>query len=387
VAAVRRRDFVRAAAAALPFARAAAADADPPGRGTPTPQGPKTLEPGVGTVALHYMTWLQERSWSFASTWPVLHDPFFPLPQGYDSLDPFIIGEHNRRAESHGFAWLWSWWGRTAVAGNDATLRHYLDVDPEATVPLLILHESTGILEAHANGFFDFDNPVNFRRFVDDVAFLDRTYWSNPRYARRFLRVDDRPVLFMWVSRNFTGAWPEAVAAARRVAGFYLVGSEFLLDLRPDGSPLVRPDLAEVLAPLDAVSGYGIYDPRYVPLSGHLDDEYRGRYEQAVRGWGELVTRIAPKVGFIPPLEFAFDDRYVRPNGHNPPLVSTVDEAIAAGKVTRGLLDDAMVDARYRSVRPIVFLVSWNEHLEGSAVEWTYERGYQYAIIADRAFR
>ena len=381
---MRRRDFVRAAAAALPFARAAAA-AD---RGTPTPPGPRAEEPAVATVALHYMTWLQERSWSLASTWPVLHDPSFALPRGYASEDPFIIGEHNRRAEQHGFAWLWSWWGRTGVAGNDATLRHYLDADPGATVPLLILHESTGILEAHADGFFDFDDPVNFQRFVDDVAFLDRTYWSSPRYARRFLRVDGRPVLFTWVSRNFTGAWPEAVAAARREADFYLVGSEFVLDLRPDGSPRVRDDLAEVLAPLDAVSSYGIYDPRYVPLSGHLDGAYRGRYEQALRGWAELVTRIAPDVGFIPPLQFAYDDHYVRPRARHPPLVSTVDEAIAAGKVTRGLLDDARVgDVRYRSVRPIVFLVSWNEHLEGSAVEWTYERGYQYAIVADRAFR
>jgi hypothetical protein len=238
------------------------------------------------------------------------------------------------------------------------------------------------------DGFYDFDNPVNFQRFVDDIAFLDRTYWSNPLYAHRFLRVDGRPALFTWVSRNFTGAWPQAVAAARGEADFYLVGSEFVLDLKPDGTPRVRQDIAEALAPLDAVSGYGIYDPRYVPLSGHLDDAYRGRYEQAVRGWGELVTKVAPKVGFIPPLQFAYDDRYVRPDAHNPPLLGTIDEAIAAGKVTRGLLDDARVgDARYRSVRPIVFLVSWNEHLEGSAVEWTYEHDYGYAIVADRAFR
>jgi hypothetical protein len=381
---VRRRDFVRAAAAALPLARAALAQ----DRDAPTPPGPQPKEPAVATVALHYMNWLRAQSWSFASTLPVLHDPSFPLPQGYDSDDPFVIGEHDRRAEYHGFAWLWSWWGRTIVAGGDATLRHYLDVDPGATVPLLLLHESTGILEARRDGFFDFDDPVNFRRFVDDVVYLDRTYWSNPLYAHRFLRVAGRPVLFAWVSRNFTGAWPEAVAAARREAAFYLVGSEFVLDLRPDGRPLVRQDLAAALSPLDAVSGYGIYDPRYVPLSGHFDDAYRGRYEQALRGWAELVTGIAPGVGFVPPLQFAFDDHYVRPAAHNPPLVSTVDEAVAAAQVTRSLLDDARVgDARYRSVQPIVFLVSWNEHLEGSAVEWTEEHGYAYASVADRAFR
>jgi hypothetical protein len=380
---VRRRDFVRAAAAALPLARAvAAADRER------TAPGPEGADPPVATLALHYMTWLDERSWPFAGTWPVLHNPAYPLPRGYDSDDPVILSAHNRRAERHGFAWLWSWWGRAGVLGGDATLRRYLDADPGATVPLLVLHESTGILEVRRDGFYDFDDPGNFRRFVDDVAWLDRAYWSNPRYAHRFFRVDGRPVLFAWASRQFTGAWAEAVAAAREQARFYLVGSEFLLDLRPDGRPLVRDDLAEVLAPLDAVSGYGIYDPRYVPLSGHFDASYLARYEQALRGWAELVTAIAPRVGFVPPLQFAFDDRYVRPSARHPPLLSSVEEAIAAAKVTRGLLDDARVgDPRYRSVRPVVFLVSWNEHLEGSAVEWTDEHGYGYAMIADRAFR
>jgi hypothetical protein len=381
---VRRRDFVRAAAAALPLARAAAGQ----DREVPPSRGSERTEPPVATVALHYMTWLDQRSWPRAGTWPVLHNPEYPLPRGYDSDDPVVFRAHNRNAERRGFAWLWSWWGREGVAGGDATLRRYLDLDPGATVPLLILHESTGILSANRSGFFDFDDPANSRRFVDDVAYLDQAYWSNPRYAHRFLRVDGRPVLFAWVSRNFTGAWPAAVAAARERAGFYLVGSEFLLDLRPDGLPLVRDDLAEALRPLDAVSGYGIYDPRYVPASGHLGAAYASRYEQALRGWAELVTTIAPGVAFIPPLQFAFDDHYYRPAARNPSLRSSVEEAITVARVTRGLLDDARAgDSRYRSVLPAVFLVSWNEHLEGSAVEWTDEHGYGYVMAAASAFR
>jgi hypothetical protein len=381
---VRRRDFVRAAAAALPLAPAEVwSDHE-----LPSPREPEGAEPPLATLALHYMTWLQERSWPYASTWPVLHNPAYPLPRGYDSDDPVVFRAHNRAAERHGFAWLWSWWGRAGVVGGDDTLRRYLDLDPGATVQLLVLHEATGILAAGRDGLFDFDDPANFRRFVDDVAWLDRTYWSSSRYAHRFLRVDGRPVLFAWVSRNFTGAWAEAVAAARQQADFYLVGSEFLLDLRADGRPRVRDDLAEALSPLDAVSGYGIYDPRRVPASGHLEASYASRYDQALRGWAELVTTIAPRVGFIPPLQFAFDDRYARPGARNPPLQSTVEEAIAVARVTRRLLDESRAgDARFRSVRPVVFLVSWNEHLEGSAVEWTDEHGYGYVMAAARAFR
>ena len=383
---MRRRDFFKAAAgAAVPLSAAPPALAD---REPREPLGPPERPPSVATVALHYMTWLQQRSWPLASTWPVLRNPAYPLPRGYDSDDPVVFRAHNRTAERHGFAWLWSWWGQASVPGGDPTLRRYLDLDPGATVPLMVLYESTGTLAADRGGLVDFDNPANRRRFVDDVAFLDRAYWSNPRHAHRFHRIDGRPVLFAWVSRNFTGAWPAAVSAARQQASFFLVGSEFLLDLRPDGRPLVRDDLAEALAPLDAVSGYGIYDPRHVPASGRLDAAYASRYEQALRGWAELVTSVAPGTRFISPLQFAFDDRYVRPEARNPPLSSSLEEAIAVARATRRLLDDASAgDDRFRSVLPLVFLASWNEHLEGSAVEWTDEHGYGYVMAASRLLR
>ncbi|HEX9185672.1 MAG TPA: hypothetical protein VGB87_01285 [Vicinamibacteria bacterium] len=379
---MRRRDFVRAAAG-LPLARTALAQGrepdEPGGRAAGTP---------VATIALHYATWLDEQTWPLASTWPVLRNPAYPLPRGYDSDDPVVFRAHNRTAERHGFAWLWSWWGQGDGPGGDATLGRYLDLDPGATVPLLLLYEATATLAPRRDGFFDFDDPANARRFADDVAYLDRAWWTSPRYAHRFLRVDGRPVLFPWVSRNFTGAWPAAVAAARQRASFYLVGSEFLLDLRADGRPLVRDDLAERLAPLDAVSGYGAYDPRHVPASGRFDTAYLSRYEQALRGWAELVTSVGSRARFVPPLQFAFDDRYVRPSARNPPLAASLEEAIAAARATRRLLDDARSDdPRFRSVLPLVFLASWNEHLEGSAVEWTDEHGYGYLMAASQVFR
>jgi hypothetical protein len=201
----------------------------------------RTAPPLAATLALHYMTWLDETTWPEASTWPLLRNPAYPLPRGYDSTDPFVFRAHNAVAARDGFAWLWSWWGRDAPRGGDAMLQRYLEGDPDSTVPLLLLYEATGILEADASGRFSFDRPGNARRFVDDIAYLDQAYWRNPRHSHRFLRVDGRPVLFPWVSRNFTGAWPAAVAEARSRAPFYLVGSELVLDLEEDGvTPRVR---------------------------------------------------------------------------------------------------------------------------------------------------
>jgi hypothetical protein len=382
-----RRRFLRralGAAGSLAVPSSALADREPPLR-----REPVARERLVATLALHYMTWLEQRSWSFASTWPVLRNPAYALPRGYDSSDPYIFRHHNALAARHGFAWLWSWWGRGAIPGGDWLLKRYLEDDPGAEVPLVLLYEATGILAADRGGFFGFDDPRNAEQFVDDVAYLDREYWRNPRHAHRFLRVDDRPVLFPWVSRNFIGAWPEAVARAREVAPFYLVGSEIVLDLEADGvTPRVREDLAAVLAPLDAVSSYGTYDPRYVPKSGRLDVDYATRVGAALRGWAELLSARAPGRRLIPPLQFAFDDRYIRPGSGNPPLDASGAEALDAAMRVRSLVDGAAAgDPHLASVLPLVFLVSWNEHLEGSAIEWTDEHGYTYLLAALGAFR
>jgi hypothetical protein len=379
---MRRRQFLGdALRTALPLALARAASAQRAGHERERPQP-------FASVALHYMTWLDLGAWPFASTWPIL-DSLHPVAQPYRADDPAVFRKHNAQAARHGFVWLWSWWGRIGYAGGDAMLRTYLDGDPESPVQLMILYEATGLLSADRDGFFSFDDPGNYRGFVEDMAYLDRSYFSNPRYAHRFYRVRDRAVVFAWVSRNFTGAWPAAVAAARREARFFLVGSEFTLDLKEDGqTPLVRNDLAEAAAPLDAVSGYGIYDPRFVPVSGRLDASYTSRYQRAIRGWSELLGQLAPHVSFIPPLQFAYDDRYARPEARHPPLVSDMDEALAVARATRSLLDDARGgDPRYRNVLPVVFLVSWNEHVEGSAIEWTVEHGYRYLQATTATFR
>ncbi len=342
----------------------------------------------VATVACHYMTSLDQRSWAVASTWPI-RDALHPQPWLYASDDPSVFHAHDAEAARRGFVWLWSWWGRGPAAGGDSVLRHYLDSGPDSPIQVMILYEATGLLTADRDGFFNFDDPGNYKQFVSDMAYLDGAYFGNPRYAHRFFRIDGRAVVFPWVSRNFTGAWPAAVTAARGVARFFLVGSEFGLGLAADGTtPTVRRNLAQVVAPLDAVSAYGIYDPAFVPPSGRLDASYASRYDAALRGWAELLGRIAPGVAFVPPLQFAFDDRYYRPEARHPPLVSGAKEAYAVASVTRRLLDDARAgDPRYRNVLPLVLCVSWNEHVEGSAIEDTVEHGYGYLELTSVAFR
>ena len=378
---VRRRDFVLTAAGVpLAIGRTAFAASDPP-------NAPQEPEPLAATLAPHYMTWLHQDSWSFASTWPILRDPEYPLPRGYDSEDPFIYRAHDKAAalDTGSSGSGRGGGGRGAWAATGPCEATWTEIPTPPSSPSCSTRPRG--LASSREGFFDFDDPENHRQFVDDMAYLDRSYWSNPRYAHRFFRLDGRPALFTWNSRNFVGAWSATVASARQQAPFYLVVG-VALELGPDGRPVVRFDLAEVAAPLDAISSYGIYDPRFVPASGRLDDAYAGRYEQALRGWAEILLTAAPHARLIPPLQFAFDDHYVRPEFRHPTLGSSGEEAIAVARVARRLVDDARSgDPRYRNVLPIVFVVSWNEHIEGSAIEWTYEHPYGYLTAVISAFR
>jgi hypothetical protein len=111
---MRRRAFLGDALRAdvpLALAREASAQREPPGSERERPQP-------IASVALHYMTWLEEGAWPYASTWHIL-DPQRPTPRGYRADDPAVFRRHNAQAARHGFVWLWSWWGRDNYAGGD----------------------------------------------------------------------------------------------------------------------------------------------------------------------------------------------------------------------------------------------------------------------------
>jgi len=71
-----------------------------------------------------------------------------------------------------------------------------------------------------------------------------------------------------------------------------------------------------------------------------------------------------------------------------PAVLAAAGIALAVARATRSLLEAARSgDSRYRNVLPVVFCASWNEHVEGSAIEWTVEHGYQYLQAVTMTFR
>lgn len=316
------------------------------------------------TVMAHYCNWHRkegrENTWPTTSIKPLLTNG---SGDGYDSFNPGIIREHNRQMLAEGIVPLISWWGTTSSAG-DEFLDHYLAIPSELKVGLL--YEADGRLRPNGEGWFDFDDPWNRDRFVSDIRHLNEKYWSRPEYRDRWFRIDDRPVLFIWLTHAFRGKFVDASARAREIAPIFIIGSDFNIDA------YIREGLGDVVRGVDALSAYGVYHPLRAPMhGGHIDGEYVRLYTTSYRTFTEWLMVNAPGVTFIPPLMFAFDDRNV-PGRNNPPLAeTTVDEAYAFARTIRAILEESRTTCA--PVWPGILVVSWNEHYEGTGIEATKE--------------
>jgi hypothetical protein len=359
---MQRRRFVACGAASLAGALF--------GKGIPEASGQGARLNGGGRegslpVFLHYMNWYAPSTWDQASQ--------IPLIGRYDSRNVDLMRLHDKTARQQGLGWLWSYWGEECVFGCDGSLSAYLAATSGSTVKLIILFEGQGILA----GNYDFDQQSVRQRFVEAVRHLQTAHFSDPAEGNRFYRINGKPVLFFWNLLAFTGDFKGAVDEARRAAGdLYLVGGLFSLET------MAPPNLETLIDALDAVSGYGAYNPYFTLQFGNrLNRSYLDQYERAVLVWRDRLlgyrNRTGRQVAFILPFTLAFDDILVRPEARNPPLMSTPEEAHAFLAGVHSMVESG-INVPDPLIRPEVFGVSWNEHLEGTGIEPTLEHGDAY---------
>jgi hypothetical protein len=89
---------------------------------------------------------------------------------------------------------------------------------------VLRLQQTPGLNIDWSRGL-DFDNPDVYNTFVSDFAHFAKKYFNHPQY----LKIDERPVLYIWGTWNATGRFVEAFRDARKAAAdlgydVYLVG-------------------------------------------------------------------------------------------------------------------------------------------------------------------
>jgi hypothetical protein len=301
-------------------------------------------------VGAYYYPWYEHegsrRSWRNVFRLR-LEPPQKPKAGLYSSRDPNVVKEHIAQSRRAGISfWAVSWWGPESL--TDRNLREAILNHPDAEqLRFAVLYETTG-------RFGDFDTP-DYSNWLTDLDYLNEHYFRHPHY----LRINNRPVLFIYLSRvYFRNRGQAQIESARQRNGdLYLVGDDvFGGDYRPEWARW-----------FDAVTAYDVYG-QSVGIKGTTRDavallaaNYRRAHDVCT------ITGTA----FIPAVAPGYNDTVIRDGHPAMPRYFVDDNASNEGDVFRAMIQDAALPNLDRRCGQLMMVTSFNEWYEDSQIEAT----------------
>jgi glycoprotein endo-alpha-1,2-mannosidase len=221
--------------------------------------------------------------------------------------------------------------------------------------------------------------PSLERRFDRQLLRFARTYFANPRY----LRIQGRPVLVLYLTRTLTGDVGGMIAQARHLLrhhGYdpFLIGDEVFWRVTQESPPAAGPDLTTSpqgarIEEFDAITSYSLYGGGsgsagvpsrdfvgYPGTTSIVHDEvslYR-RYSTATNGRVPVIPDVSPGV----------NTRGVRLSVNEPAEPRQWRAGESAGSTLTQFLRTVarpVLDPRL----PMVFVTSWNEWNEDTGIQ------------------
>jgi glycoprotein endo-alpha-1,2-mannosidase len=264
----------------------------------------------------------------------------------YSQTRPEIISQHYKWAKYAGIDFfVTSYWGRGSITDN--TTRDHMFGNPNrGNIKLAVFFEPT-IRAADVTG---------------EINYLCDNYFNRDGY----FRIDNKPVIFVYLTRTMTdpilAAYTGNIRKAARDKGVgevYIVGDEMF----GFAKERFKPGRVKLL---DAITNYDVYGHL-----GHLGAG--GRYVSAANldAWkveNALWQAKTHKVerDFIPAVTPGFNDKAVRP-GHEPKSRKLNNDSGEFGSLFAGLLEGARQNADH----DMIMITSWNEWYEDTQIEPT----------------
>jgi hypothetical protein len=248
--------------------------------------------------------------------------------------------------------WALSWWGPQSA--ENTTIRSSILTHARiAELRYAIHYESTGRLGTFAS--------PNFSNLIPDFRYLASNYFQDPNY----LKIDGRPVVFMYLTRAYfnSQASRDAVAALRAAitsefqVNPYIVGD----DLFGGGVNLQRAQLWDAITDFDV---YGTVMQSRGSTSAALN-QLTNVYN------GALQSLAATTVGFIPTASPGFNDSGVRSGHPAAPRYLTDDPNSKEGDLFERMLDEVVVPRTDPKADDILMINSFNEWHEDTQIEPT----------------
>jgi hypothetical protein len=237
---------------------------------------------------------------------------------------------------------------------------------------LILRLQQTPNLQVDLSRGVNFNDPDVYNTFVSDFEHFAKKYFEQDQY----LKIDDRPVVYIWGTWNATGKYREAFQEARKKAadlGFdvYIVGDIIRTDH-------FYPDLASVY---DATTNFVFFTPgsgttaKNVGEAAVTLDSILTKWEKNISGLN-VTGRGEPVIlqpGFAP----QYDDRTFRGVNH----ISSPTYIPAENK--QQVIEMATVVRKHAQPAgsqqwKLVWLNTWNNWAETTTFEPTIDSGPKY---------
>ncbi|MEM6279970.1 MAG: glycoside hydrolase family 99-like domain-containing protein [Verrucomicrobiota bacterium] len=298
------------------------------------------------SVGAYYYPWYDSDGRHWEQGYEGVSEGKKPAAGEYSSRSAEVVRQHLSWSENLGIDhWICSWWGPNSW--EDVTVRDYvlpiLD-SSETSLKFCMLYESAGLLGMNAEEGIELSSRSIQTRFAEHFAYLAQTYFSHDRYVR----VNGKPVVYLYLSRCFTGEYSDALQLVREVVARY----NFELYLVGDEVYWGEPDATRI-ATLDAITAYNMHGPAefadledWTPFVKRSEEVYE-RYRNVAKRFG---------VHFVPGILPGFDSR--ESGGDHYAIPRTIFPAYR--EMARRQLDSDL---------NTVVITSFNEWHEGTQLE------------------
>jgi hypothetical protein len=357
-------------------------------------------------MGAYYYAWYEPKQWA---RWKTKFQPTLGM---YDSPNATVLAKHSEWAHQAGIDFFVMSW---STQEEHDTIKEYLQ-HPK-TIPIA-LHIESQILYLQSrvnrtqpeNGTINFDEPcinIYSKDKKDDQAAAVTTFGETfilymiktmneivLRHPHKYLFVGDRPVFVLYLAREFVNFEGYMERLRKYFQTRFGVRPYFIADMvwfarDRKVQHMMRTSGADHW---DSITGYNRYEGRKdESLDEYLDRtelEYH-RYSYPYRWWEFLIkeTRTVPVVPYVQP---GYDDLLIRSDQHGKDTPRPAYER-SNGRIYHRFWDLAerlLHDnpCTMKSDEWFVFVTSFNEWHESTAIEPSVEWGEQYLqITKDRA--
>lgn len=315
------------------------------------------------TVAAYYYPWY---GGSENPHWPlgVAHKPWIGY---YYSGSPAVVKQQIDLANRYGVDVFAVSWTGIDSAGEKKFKAGFLKAPNLNQIRFCIVYETLLRLgERGGEVRFDFNDPATRQKFVSDLVYLGRQYFGHPSY----FTIQGRPVVNFYLARGFYGEFPSVLDEARqklREIGWnpYFVGDSLYYG---------KNDLF-IASQFDAATSYNLYSvalaQQGIRTTGQLASSLRPLFWTTLYQLRDLLVEgKSIAVDFQPCVLPQFDTR-VRRGSASALLAQSKQEVLQMFQVAKDIVDA-------KEGPKIVWITSWNEWHEGSAIEPTVSEGRKY---------